>query len=119
MNGILQAVPVIQVQFTDEFWASRIEIDRTSTLPECLRQCEETSQIKNFEVAGRLAEEKFESLYFNDSDVCKVVEGAAHILATQPDEQIEDYLDQLISKFAATQQDDGYLNTYYTLVEPD
>ena len=48
-----------------------------------------------------------------------MVEGAAHILATQPDEQIEDYLDQLISKFAAAQQDDGYLNTYYTLVEPD
>ena len=47
------------------------------------------------------------------------MEGAAHILATQPDEQIKDYLDQLISKFAAAQQDYGYLNTYYTLVEPD
>ena len=47
------------------------------------------------------------------------MEGAAHILATQPHEQIEDYLDQLISKFAAAQQDDGYLNTYYTLAEPD
>ena len=119
MNGILQAVPVTQVQFTDEFWAPRIEINRTSTLPQCFHQCEETGRIKNFEVAGRLAEGKFEGIYFNDSDVYKVVEGAAHILATQPDEQIEDYLDQLISKFAAAQQDDGYLNTYYTLVEPD
>ena len=119
MNGILQAVPITQVQFTDEFWSPRIEINRTSTLPQCFRQCEETGRIKNFEVAGRLAEGKFEGIYFNDSDVYKVVEGAAHILATQPDEQIEDYLDQLISKFAAAQQDDGYLNTYYTLVEPD
>merc|ERR1712098_994020 len=51
--------------------------------------------------------------------VYKVGEGPAHILATQPDEQIEDYLDQLIAKFAAAHQDDGYLNTYYTLVEPD
>ena len=119
MNGILQAVPITQVQFTDEFWSPRIEINRTSTLPQCFHQCEETGRIKNFEVAGRLAEGKFEGIYFNDSDVYKVVEGAAHILATQPDEQIEDYLDQLISKFAAAQQDDGYLNTYYTLVEPD
>jgi len=119
MNGILQAVPITQVQFTDEFWSPRIEINRTSTLPQCFHQCEETGRIKNFEVAGRLAEGKFEGIYFNDSDVYKVVEGVAHILATQPDEQIEDYLDQLISKFAAAQQDDGYLNTYYTLVEPD
>merc|ERR1712096_429157 len=73
-----------QVQFTDEFWSPRIEINRTSTLPQCFRQCEETGRIKNFEVAGRLAEGKFEGIYFNDSDVYKVVEGAAHILATQP-----------------------------------
>ena len=48
-----------------------------------------------------------------------MVEGAAHILASNRDPAIETQLDQWIAKFAAAQQADGYLNTYYTLVEPD
>ena len=115
----LQAVPVTQVQFTDQFWTSKIEINRTKTLAQCFRQCEETNRIRNFEVAGGLNTGDFDGIFFNDSDVYKVVEGAAHILASNRDPAIETQLDQWIAKFAAAQQADGYLNTYYTLVEPD
>ncbi len=116
---ILQAVPVTQVQFTDQFWAPKIETNRASTLPQCFRQCEETNRIRNFEVAGGLKNGQFDGIFFNDSDVYKVVEGAAHILASYPDSEIDSCLDRWIDKFAAAQQADGYLNTYYTLVEPD
>jgi len=115
----LAAVPVTAVKFTDQFWAPRIELNRTVTLPQCFHQCEVTNRIRNFEIAGGLAEGEFDGIYFNDSDVYKVVEGAAHILASFPDSELDAYLDNLIAKFAAAQQDDGYLNTYYTLVEPD
>lgn len=118
-DQILQAVPVTQVQFTDQFWSSKIEINRTNTLAQCFRQCEDTNRIRNFEVAGGLSSGQFDGIFFNDSDVYKVVEGAAHILASHPDPAIDAYLDQWIAKFAAAQQADGYLNTYYTLVEPD
>ena len=73
----LQAVPVTQVQFTDQFWTSKIEINRTKTLAQCFRQCEETNRIRNFEVAGGLNTGDFDGIFFNDSDVYKVVEGAA------------------------------------------
>ncbi len=115
----LTAVPFANVKFTDRFWAPRVETNRTATLPHCLHQCEITNRIRNFEIAGGLAEGNFEGIYFNDSDVYKVVEGASYILSTNPDPKLSAYLDDLIAKFAAAQQEDGYLNTYFTLVEPD
>ena len=118
-HEFLTAVPVTKVEFTDQFWAPRIEANRTTTLPQCFHHCEVTHRIQNFEVAGGLKAGEFEGIYFNDSDLYKVVEGAAYILATYQDPKLETYLDGLIGKFAAAQQEDGYLNTYYTLVEPD
>jgi DUF1680 family protein len=115
----LTAVPFADVRFTDGFWAPRLEANRTVTLPRCLEQCEITGRIRNFEAAAGLAEGQFEGIYFNDSDVYKVVEGAAHTLALHPDAELDARLDDLIAKIAAAQQPDGYLNTYYTLVEPD
>ena len=116
---VLNAVPFTEVKLTDKFWAPRIEINRTVTLPQCFHQCEITNRIRNFEVAGGSVEGKFDGIYFNDSDVYKVVEGAAYSLWVHPDPELDKYLDDLIAKIALAQQKDGYLNTYFTLVEPD
>lgn len=115
----LTAVPLTDVKLTDRFWAPRIEINRAVTVPHCLQQCEITGRIPNFAVAAGLVKGKFEGIYFNDSDVYKVMEGTAHALALHPDRELDARLDELIAKIAAAQQEDGYLNTYYTLVEPD
>jgi DUF1680 family protein len=61
---------------------------------------------------------KFEGIYFNDSDVYKVLEGAAYSLADQPDAALAKATEDVIAKIAAAQKPDGYLNTYYTLAEP-
>jgi len=116
---VLNAVPFTQVKLTDNFWAPRIEVNRTVTLPQCFYQCEITNRIRNFEIAGGLKEGKFDGIYFNDSDVYKVVEGASYSLWVHHDPELDKYLDDLIAKFALAQQKDGYLNTYFTLVEPD
>ncbi len=115
----LAPVPFTDVKFTDQFWAPRLDANRTVTVPHCLKQCEITHRIRNFEVAGGLVEGKFQGIYFNDSDVYKVIEGVAHSLALHPDPRLDAQLDEVIAKIAAAQQKDGYLNTYYTLVEPD
>ena len=115
----LTPVPFTDVRFTGGFWAPRLEASRAVTLARCLEQCEITGRIRNFEAAAGLSESQFEGIYFNDSDVYKVVEGAAHTLAVHPDPELDARLDDLIAKIAAAQQPDGYLNTYYTLVEPD
>jgi DUF1680 family protein len=113
----LSAVPFTQVKLRDQFWSPRLKTNRESSLPHNFQWCEQTGRISNFAKAAGLQQGKFEGIYFNDSDVYKVLEGAAYALADQPDANLERTVDGVIAKMAAAQQPDGYLNTYYTLVE--
>ncbi len=115
----LDPVPFTAVRLNDVFWAPRIETNRTKTVPYCLKICEETGRTTNFAKAAGLMPGKFEGIYFNDSDLYKVIEGASYTLQTRPDPELEKKLDAIIAWIAAAQRPDGYLNTYYTLVEPD
>lgn len=112
-------VPFTEVQVRDGFWSPRLRTNREVTIPYDFQKCEETGRISNFARAGRLEEGEFEGIYYNDSDVYKVIEGASYSLAVMYDEELDRYLDDLIANITAAQWDDGYLSTYYTLVEPD
>ena len=52
---------------------------------------------------------------FDDTDVYKVIEGAAYTLSVNPDPKLEAYVDGLIAKIAAAQEKDGYLYTTRTI----
>ncbi len=118
MHRKLSAVPFTEVKFQDNFWSPRIETNRTIALPHNFEWCEKTGRINNFAKAGKLMPGKFEGIMFNDSDVFKVLEGASYSLAAHPDPALDKVVDEVIAKIAAAQQPDGYLNCYYTLVEP-
>lgn len=115
----LKTVAPTQVKLSDSFWAPRLEINRTVTLPHNIKMCEETGRISNFDKAAGKMPGKYEGAYFNDSDVYKVLEGAAYILAARPDKEMEAKIDEIIGKIAAAQEPDGYLNAHFTLMEPD
>ena len=115
----LTPVAFTSVQLSDEFWATRLETNRTQTLAYCFSKCEETGRLANFAKAAGQLEGEFEGIYYNDSDVYKVIEGAAYSLAAHPDPELDSYLDNLIDDIAAAQEPNGYLNTYHTLVEPE
>lgn len=113
----LRPVPFTEVRLTDSFWAPRIEVNRQKTVPHNIATCEGTGRIANFARAGGLEEGAFQGIYFNDSDVYKMIEGVSYTLASRRDPELEARLDGIIAKIAAAQWEDGYLNTYYTLVE--
>src|SRR5262249_4283708 len=77
----LVPVPFTAVEIDDAFWRPRLETNRKVTLEACLKQCQGTGRIRNFSVAGKRAEGQHEGALFNDSDVYKVLEGAAYCLA--------------------------------------
>ncbi len=108
-------VPFTAVRIEDAFWTPRLDTNREVTVWYDFKQCEETGRIHNFEVAGGLVEGEFEGIFYNDSDVYKVIEGAAYSLATSPDPKLDAYLDGLIAKIAAAQEPDGYLYTQRTI----
>ena len=82
----IRPVPAHQVRFTDAFWLPRLEVNRTATIPLSFQMCEETGRIENFKVAAGTSDKKWTGKFgFNDSDVSKVLEGAAYSLMTHPD----------------------------------
>ncbi len=107
-------VPFTSVRLTDGFWAPRIETNRRATIPTIFRQCEKTGRIRNFEIAGGLAKGEYTGERYNDTDVYKTVEGAAYSLMVHPDPELDRYLDGVIAKIAAAQENDGYLFTART-----
>jgi len=110
----LETVSFTDVVIADRFWAPRIETNRKVTIPYAFKKCEETGRISNFAKAGGLIEGKHEGIYFNDSDVYKVIEGAAYSLKIHPDTELGKYVDGVIDKIAAAQWEDGYLYTFYS-----
>lgn len=111
----LKAVSFTDVQIAEGFWADRMKVNRDVTIRYCFDKCEQTGRISNFAKAGGLMEGEFEGIYFNDSDVYKVIEGAAYSLSIHPDPELETYVDGVIDKIAAAQWQDGYLYTHYSV----
>lgn len=111
----IRPVPFTEVKLTDPFWAPRIETNRTETIPYAFGKCEETGRMDNFDIAaGTLEGEHKGDFPFDDTDPYKILEGAAYVLSVQPDPELNAYLDKLIAKIAAAQEDDGYLYTVRT-----
>ncbi|MDO4630218.1 MAG: glycoside hydrolase family 127 protein [Planctomycetia bacterium] len=114
-------VPFTQVKVPDGFWKPRLDAVQLETIPFSFRKCEETGRISNFAKAGGLEEGKFQGIFFDDSDVYKVIEGAAYVLALKHDAEknveLDKYLDGVIAKIAAAQEPDGYLYTSRTIYQ--
>ena len=114
----IQPVPFADVSVEGGFWEPRLETNRTVTVWSNFHKCEETGRLSNFAKAGGRLEGGFEGIFFNDSDVYKVIEGASYTLVQHPDAKLDRYLDDLIADIAAAQEDDGYLYTARTINDP-
>ena len=95
------------VKVTGGFWLARIETNRLVTVKTDFRKCEETGRIANFEKAARREKGGFKGVPWDDSDVYKVIEGAAYTLAQHPDAELDRYLDNLIAQIAGAKQQHG------------
>lgn len=114
-HALLRPVPIRTVTFRDRFWQPRLVALQEVTLPTQYDLMEETGRLDNFRrVAGKRKGE-FRGLYFNDSDVYKWAEAAAWSLAFRPNERVAELLNRVIAEIAAAQDEDGYLNTYFSL----
>jgi len=117
----VKPVPFTAVHFNDAFWAPRIEINRTITIPFAFQKDEETGRVDNFVRAAKalrgetLQNTKPPGYPFDDTDVYKVIEGASYALSVHPDPKLRSYLDSLIKTIGAAQEKDGYLYTTRTI----
>jgi len=111
----LKPVSFTSVHLNDQFWAPKIEMNRTVSIPSAFKKCEETGRMDNFALAGGLIKGEHQGDFpFDDTDVYKVLEGASYTLAVKYDAKLDHYLDSLITLIGAGQEEDGYLYTCLT-----
>jgi DUF1680 family protein len=107
----IQPVDFAGVKLTDEFWAPRLEINRTITIPYLFKMNEESGRVDNFRIAAGLKTGKHTGKRYNDSDIFKAMEAAAYSLRLHPDPELKAKLDDLIAIIAKAQEPDGYIFT--------
>jgi DUF1680 family protein len=125
-NHIKRPASNKNVEINDEFWGRYIGLIKNVVIPyqwdvlnDYISGTEPSHAIKNFKIAAGLSKGEFYGQVFQDSDLAKWLEAVGFSLATNPDPELEKRADEIIDIIAKAQQDDGYLNTYFTIKEPD
>jgi uncharacterized protein len=115
-----------QVKITDPFWSKYADLVRNVVIPyqyealhDRIPDAEPSHAISNFEIAAGRKEGDFGGFVFQDSDLAKFLEAVGNLLMTHPDPELERLADEVIDLVAEAQWEDGYLNTYFTIKEPD
>jgi len=119
-------LPLKEVIIEDEFWSEYINLIREVVVPyqwealnDRIPEAEPSYAVQNFKIAAGLEQGEFGGMVFQDSDVAKWLEATGYLLQTKPDQELENIADGMIDIIAKAQQPDGYLNTYFTLKEPN
>ena len=125
MNGI-RPLPLKNIAIDDPFWGRVMGLVREKVIPyqwEVLNDrvpgAAKSHCIKNFEIAAGRRDGDFYGMVFQDSDLYKWLEAVAYSLETRPDPELEKLADGAVGLISAAQRSDGYINTYYTVKEPD
>ncbi|WP_410611697.1 glycoside hydrolase family 127 protein [Amycolatopsis sp. lyj-109] len=98
-------------------WQTR---NASRTLPHCVEQLDAAGALDNLRrVTGEVDGDR-RNMWFSDSDVYKTLEAAAWQLGRDPgDAELRAFLDSTAALVAKAQEEDGYLNSYFSIDKPD
>jgi DUF1680 family protein len=105
-----------QVELTDRFWSRRMQTQKERLTPVAFQRTE--SAVEDLRRTAAFLKGQPAPLPSNSrrviSDLFKVMEGAAYLLKTTPDAQLEQQMDNIIRIIAEAQEADGYLYPGHT-----
>ncbi len=114
----IRAPGLTDYRFADGFWAHRQDINRSVSLRHGYRQLEKSGNFNNLLLAAGCGTDKYRDPVFMDSDVYKWLEAAAYELGSRPDAELARMVDAAVTLIEGAQAEDGYLNSYWQVVEP-
>ena len=109
----------VSVRVKKGFWADRLATNRTATLSACLAWADRVGAVWNFQAAADGKKGVHKALQFTDAQFFENFEGAARILADNPDPALEARLQTFADLIARAQEPDGYLYTPRTVGPAD
>ena len=112
------SVPFYDVQIDGGFWQARQRVNREVTLPAVLRRFTDTGRFAALRCDWREGMPQKPHIFY-DSDVAKWIESAACAREAGPlPEGVEEAVEAAIDELERHQGVDGYINSYFTGVEP-
>ncbi len=107
-----------EVTVTGGFWHALQERNRDVTIHAVYDRFFDTGRFAALNCNWTEGSEQPKPHIFWDSDVAKWIESAAYILAKHEAPELEEKIERAIDAMEAHQWEDGYLNSYYTTIEP-
>ncbi len=123
---MLHAIDLRKIQIDDPFWSKHVDLVKDAIIPyqwnamnDRIPDAEPSHCLDNFEIAAGRKSGEFYGAVFQDTDIAKWLEAVGFSLAANEDSELEATADQVIELIAEAQQEDGYLDTYFIIKEPD
>lgn len=117
---------VAKCKVKDDFWSYFQSLVTDEVIPyqekilnDEIPGVEKSHALENFRIAAGDTQGEFYGMVFQDSDVAKWLEAVAYSLQVKPDQELEARADEVIDIIGRAQQEDGYLNTFFTIKEPE
>lgn len=126
-NAFVSApLPLKNITINDAYWSPYIDLVKDTVIPyqwkalnDEIPDAEPSRAIRNFRIAAGLEEGEFHGFVFQDTDLYKWLEAVGFSLSATPDEDLAKVADEAIDLIAAAQDDNGYINTYFTVAAPE
>lgn len=122
----MENISLKNVHIDDDFWSRYMQLIDESVIPYQWSMLNSSSNddvnshcIENFRIAAGKSDGSFEGVAFQDSDLAKWLEAVSYSLSNSPNPELETLADEVIELIEQAQQPDGYINTYFTLSNPE
>ncbi|TFK48908.1 DUF1680-domain-containing protein [Heliocybe sulcata] len=116
-NGHAVCVSLRNVHITSRFWIGRASAVREGALTAIYQQLKDTGRWDNLKLKWKEGDPQKPHRFW-DSDIAKWLEAACYSLIDHPDPALAHLVEEAVDLIRGAQQEDGYLNSYYTVVEP-
>ncbi|MBW7886431.1 MAG: glycoside hydrolase family 127 protein [Caldilineaceae bacterium] len=116
---MLQTLPYTAARITGGFWADQQRSNRQISLGHGYQMLEQAGNFHNLRLAAGRAEGAYRGRNFYDEDVYKWLEALGWELGNAHDDGLQEMATAVVELIAAAQEPDGYLDSYYQVVEPE
>jgi len=114
----LRTLPLDEVSLGEGFWYRRQVVNRQASLYHGYEHLERAGNFHNLKLTTGRVGGGYRGMVFADSDVYKWLEAASYELAARPDSDLRRMAEYAIDLVEAAQGNDGYVNSYWQVVQP-
>ena len=122
----MEQLELKNIKITDELFGSYVKRVSEKIIPhqwkilnDQLEDSEPTYCIENFRIAAGIKQGKRRGVVFQDTDLYKWLETVAYCIMAGMNNEYVTLADEVIDLIEKAQEEDGYLNTYFTINAPE